>query len=70
MNYLKQDKIAINSNYNIIIGSRTQYSSMTKSHIIDTLNNFIEKKLVDEIVEKLYNGREKKIINNLEIKKK
>lgn len=70
MNKSKKEKININSNYNIVIGSRTQYSSITKTYITDTLNKFLDKKLADQIVENMYDNREKKIINNLEIKKK
>ena len=70
MNKSKKEKININSSYNIVIGSRTQYSSITKTYIADTLNKFLEKELADQIIENLYDGREKKIINNLEIKKK
>lgn len=70
MNKSKKEKININSNYNIVIGSRTQYSSITKTYITDTLNKFLDKNLADQIVENMYDNREKKIINNLEIKKK
>ena len=70
MNKSNKDKININSSYNIVIGSRTQYASITKAYIAETLNKFLEKELADQIIDNLYDSREKKIINNLEIKKK
>lgn len=70
MDKSKKEKININSNYNLVVGSRTQYSSITKSYISDTLKKFLNDEIIEEIINELYEKREKKIINNLEIKKK
>jgi hypothetical protein len=65
-----KNNIYINSNYKLQLKSRTQYTAVSKKHINDTLKNKINTDTIKQIIDIIYTNRQKKIINNLEIKKK
>ena len=69
MNKNKKKKININSSYNLVLGSKTQYSTFNKAYLLDILKKFVNSNLAEQIILNLYDNREKKIIKNLEIKK-
>ena len=69
-NFVKSnnDKMKINSNYNLVIKNKVNYSSITKKYINDALiKENLSQETVDNIIEIIYNNRKKTIINYLEI---
>ena len=69
-NFVKSnnDKMKINSNYNLVIKNKVNYSSISKKYINDSLiKENLSQETVDNIIEIIYNNREKTIINYLEI---
>lgn len=64
-----KEKIVINSNFNLLLKQKINYTTISKKYIHDTLGKFLNKDLSDEIINQLYENREKRIINNLEIRK-
>ena len=69
-NFVKSnnDKIKINSNYNLVIKNKVNYTSLSKKYINDTLaKENLNQETVDNIIDIIYNNRQKTIINYLEI---
>lgn len=65
-----KNKIKINSNYNLTLKNKVNYSSISKKYINDILvKENLNQEIVDNIIEIIYNNRQKTIINYLEITK-
>jgi len=63
-----KNKIKINSNYNLSLKNKVNYSTISKKYITETLlKEKLNQETVDNIVDMIYNNREKTIINYLEI---
>lgn len=63
-----KNKVKINSKYNLSLKNKVNYSTISKKYITDTLlKEKINQDTVDNIVDIIYNNRQKTIINYLEI---